>query len=280
LPAGPRTIVTNAKGEYRFPDLAPGTYSLTVALSSFSTYQEDGLIVALDGTTERNVMLKLATVAETITVSGESPMVDPRKVGVTSNITERVLENLPTMRDRILELGKWSPGVAATAPSTNDVSFSVLGSGTGENSQLYDGVQNTYPSTGEQVRSGNADTVQEMQITTLGASAEYQISQGAVFNVIFKSGTNKFRYEADVFYRPASLVSAPIKVAWNCPLGSTGYHQNKFNDFSGHVGGPFKREKVWFYTGFKSYVTQYSNTGVDPALPIERYTYEVFNKVT
>src|SRR5262249_42977151 len=98
LPAGPVMTVTNEKGEYRFAAIPPGTYSLAAALSAFSTYEERGLEVALGGTVERNLTLKLATVAETITVSGETPMVDPKNVGVTANLNESALDTLPNHR--------------------------------------------------------------------------------------------------------------------------------------------------------------------------------------
>src|SRR5882672_5201561 len=87
LPGGPATIATNARGEYRFERLAPGTYVLSVTLSGFSTYEETDLRVAVGGTTERNVGLKVAAMAETVTVSGESPVVDTRKAGITNNIS-------------------------------------------------------------------------------------------------------------------------------------------------------------------------------------------------
>ena len=79
MPGGPATEVTNAQGEYRFTRLAPGTYELKVSLPGFGTYQETDLRVAVGGTTERAVTLKLGAVTETITVSGQSPVVDTRR---------------------------------------------------------------------------------------------------------------------------------------------------------------------------------------------------------
>src|SRR6476661_4221915 len=83
---GPQTVVTSANGEYRFIQLDSGTYTLTIALEAFGTYKEDGLRVAAGGTIERNVVLNPATVAESITVHGQSPLVDARRVNVTATI--------------------------------------------------------------------------------------------------------------------------------------------------------------------------------------------------
>src|SRR5687767_5600092 len=98
LPGGPATTVSDEQGRYRFSGLLPGTYALTITLSGFSTYEEADLRVLTGGTIERNPVLKVATVAETITVSGQSPMVDTRTVGVTATTTKEVIENIPTIR--------------------------------------------------------------------------------------------------------------------------------------------------------------------------------------
>ena len=92
MPGGPATEVTNAQGEYRFTRLVPGSYELKASLPGFGTYQETDLRVAVGGTTERAVTLKLGAVTETITVSGESPVVDTRKSGITNNIAAEQLE--------------------------------------------------------------------------------------------------------------------------------------------------------------------------------------------
>ena len=77
LPGGPVTVVTNVQGEYRFTNLPPGTYALSISLSGFSGYEEADLRVAVNSTTERNVRLPLASVKETITVRGDAPLIDP-----------------------------------------------------------------------------------------------------------------------------------------------------------------------------------------------------------
>ena len=104
LPGGPRSAVTNASGQYRFPNLPPGDYTLTVELSGFGTYIEEGMQVLVGGTAERNVSLSLATVAETVTVTGETPVVDTRKSGVSTNYSSEYMENTPLRRVQLLRL--------------------------------------------------------------------------------------------------------------------------------------------------------------------------------
>jgi hypothetical protein len=141
LPGGPATVVTDVKGEYRFTLLKPGSYALTVTLDAFAAYREEGLRVAIDSTIERDVVLKVATVAETVTVSGQSPMVDPRSVGTGMTLPQEVFAILPTHRAYFQEQTKWAPGVSVRDPSyvgAGDVS--VLGSGTNENTTMYEGI--------------------------------------------------------------------------------------------------------------------------------------------
>ena len=90
--------MTNAQGEYRFTGLPPGVYQLSVALTGFSSYKETDLRTSAGGTIERNVSLKVAAVEETVTVSGESPVVDPRQAGVAKSMSADVVEALPHNR--------------------------------------------------------------------------------------------------------------------------------------------------------------------------------------
>jgi hypothetical protein len=249
LPAGPLTFVTNQSGEYRFALLEPGTYSLSVALAGFSAYQEEGLRVSLSGTIERNVGLKLAAVAETITVSGESPMVDARRVGTAKNIGREVLEILPVHRQYMTEYTKLSPGVSPSDPSGQSTNTSIMGSTLDENTFLYDGTNADRPTTGAPFSSGDLDAVEEVQIFTLGASAEYQVAQGGVINVVFKQGTNDWKFDASAFSYPDWLLSKPIKANCRCPRGETGYTSVVNHNYSGHIGGPIKRDRLWFYGG-------------------------------
>jgi hypothetical protein len=280
-PSGPRSVVTDARGAYRFTQLAPGNYELVVTLSGFSNYQEQGLRVALSGTTERIVTLSIAELAETITVSGESPMVDPHKVGVTGTLETEEVEALPRLRNSIIELVKWAPGVAASDPSGGSASLSVMGSNTDENQLNLDGAASTNPQTGGTWSSGDVDAVEEVQVVTLGASAEYQYATGGVFNVAFKQGTNQYLGDASAYFYPDSLQSKPIKLNCNCDKGQTGFTNEEFHNYSFHLGGPIKRDRVWFYGGGNIDKRRQGNPGTDPSrLPTHFYSDAAFGKVT
>lgn len=263
LPAGSVSAVTSEKGEYRITQLGPGTYTLATSLSGFSSYQEEGLVVAVGGTTERNITLKVGAVSETVTVSGVSPMVDTRKVGVTANIKEETLDTLPIHRYMAAEFGKWSPGVAPTDPAGSGASLSVMGSATSENSVLIDGINILTPSGGNW-GTGDLDAAEEVQVVTLAASAEYQVAQGGVFNVVMKQGTNSFRMDGSAYWYPDALISKPIQLNCNCPLGKTGFTTIFWRNYSGHVGGPIVKNRLWFYAGGNYDAKIITTPGIDP----------------
>ncbi len=268
------TGFTTEKGEYRFTLLNPGTYVLTVTLSGFSIYEEQGLQVAVGGTTERHVRLKLASVEETITVRGESPMVDPRTVGVTSHVPKEIVEELPSRRNVISGYLKWStPGASPTDPSGYTGSVSVLGSGSGENSIIIEGAN---PGTA----GSDLGAVEEIQVITLGASAEYQVAQGGVFNFVMKSGTNDWKYDGVYYWYPDALESKPIKLPCNCSLGETGYTKVRVLEPSGHAGGPLVKNKLFFFGGGIWSDRVEANPGVDYRLPRIQYNRANFVKAT
>jgi hypothetical protein len=259
LPGGPMTEVTNARGEYRFERLAPGTYKLSVTISGFSTYEETDLRVAVGGTTERNVPLKVAAMAETITVSGESPVVDTRKAGITNNIAAEQLEASASERYGVQAYLAMLPGV--TTSSYNRVfNVTVMGSNSNETTILTDGVSINNVRSGGSWLLSDFDGAQEVGATTLGASAEYQAAGGGVLNVVGKTGTNQFHGDASGFWSPDELTSRPVlQPCPACPASAVddtingvpqiGFHWYNYHDYSGHVGGPIKQDRVWFFGG-------------------------------
>jgi hypothetical protein len=279
----PQTAVTDGTGGYRFIGLRPGTYQLTAALDGFATYVEEGLIVAVGGTIEVNVSMELATVAEMITVTGESPVVDPRRVGVIDNLELETLESIPMHRFYAMEYGKWTGGVSASNPSSISGSISVMGSGTNENSLLQDGVQVQNIRSGGGWATTDMDAAEEIQVITLGASAEYQMAQGGVFNLVYKSGTNQFRGDASTFYHPDFLLSEPTKVACGCPAGETGFNVRGWRMFNFHLGGPIIRDRLFFWAGGNLDKRKEHNPGTNPDPPFGRtwwYSDAIYGKVS
>jgi len=268
LPAGPATMVTNEKGQYRFPNLAPGLYVLNVTLSGFAIYNEEGLRVEVGGNVERNVALKLASVAETVTVTGESPVVDTKKSGVSANFGSEYMENTPLRRFSMFDMFKVAPGVSASSPSSGDnPSVGAFGSSVNENAFLLDGTDFTSPISSNAWPYPDTDVIEEIEVVTLGASAEYGGVEGAVFNVVTKQGGNTFQFDASYYGQWDALTSKPIKEDCGCPEGETGFTRGVFRDGTIHAGGPIVKDRAWIFGGYQ-YQRDFDNQpGTDPAFP-------------
>lgn len=182
LIGGPKATTTDAEGIYRFLALPPGTYEVTAELGSFRSVKRTGVRLELATTITIDFQLAIASVAETITVSGESPVVDVKTSSANTQIDDKTLQNLPT--------GRFQPDVINLAPGVNgDVAF---GGTQSSNALLIDGVDVSDPSGGTPWSFFNYNWIGEVQVVSLGANAEYGEFTGVAANSTVRSGSNKF----------------------------------------------------------------------------------------
>ena len=134
------------------------------------------------------------------------------------------------------------PGVT-TSNYGSSFSVYVMGSNRTETPMLFDGVMTNHPGSGGTWALSDFDTLQEVNVTTLGASVEYQSAAGGVLNVVTKAGTNRFQFDATAFWVSDALTSKPIKFDCGCPEGETGFTWHNFRDFSVHGGGPIFHDR-------------------------------------
>src|SRR5205823_11063622 len=141
--AGQPTTVTGSDGAYRFPSLPPGEYSLTFTLQGFSTVRREKIPVPLGGTVEINTQLKVSTLQETVTVVGESPVVNAASTQVATNLNRNWVENAPQRRFTFFDLINQAAGVSPTnAISSRSQAF---GGSANDNSYQLDGTDFTAP---------------------------------------------------------------------------------------------------------------------------------------
>ncbi len=280
LPSGPSSQVSNEKGQFRFPNLAPGVYALNVSLAGFSTYNEEGMRVSVGGTTERDVPMKLSSVAETVTVTGESPIIDTKKSGVSANFASEVVSNTPVRRFSMFDFLKWAPGVSANSPSSASAAgMTAFGSSTNDNVYLMDGTDFTSPVGGGAWPYPDTDVIEEVETVALGASAEYGNMQGAVFNVVTKQGGNDYRFDFSYFAQPDGLTTKPTKLPCDCPEGETGFSRVQYRDLTVHAAGPIVKDRLWFFGGYQYQRDFDAQPGVDPIGPRQWEADRVFWKV-
>ncbi|MGH9391309.1 MAG: carboxypeptidase regulatory-like domain-containing protein, partial [Vicinamibacteria bacterium] len=174
---GAAIAITNGQGLYQYQGLPVGVYTVTFTLSGFTTLKRENVRVEVGRTVQLDADLSLATTAETVTVTGESPVIDTLRASSSTRFNNELVENVPTTRSSYFDLISYAPGVK-TNPATNVAAFSIYGSNTDQNSFQYNGVDVSAPDYGSPWDFPNFDIIQEVEVLAAGASAEYSGFQG------------------------------------------------------------------------------------------------------
>ena len=281
LIGGALTVTTNDRGQLRFPVLPPGTYAIDIELPGFAPYREQDITIGTGTTLERTAVLKVAGIAESIVVEGSGSRIEARSSGFETRIGPEYLQTIPTRRYSMFDAIRAAPGVSPTSASSGTVNtVSAFGSGGNENLFLIDGTNFTCPCAGVSRAEPSVDVIQEMQVQSVGVSAEYGNIQGAVFNVVTKQGGDRFQYDASYYGQVSDLTSQPVLRPVPGGESSSGYERIRYRDFTTDLGGPVVRERLWFFTGYQ-YLRDYdSQPGADPALPRTYQQNKLFGKLT
>ena len=279
---GAQTLTTNANGQLRFPSLPPGLYVLDVAVQGFKAYHEEDIRIGIGSTLERTVILNLENLEESLVVEGAGSRIEARGSGFETRFGPEDLRAIPTRRFSMFDFIRAAPGVSPTSPgSVSTNSISAFGSGTNENTFLIDGTNFTCPCSGEARSEPGVDFIQEVQVQSVGASAEFGNLQGAVVNVITRQGSDRFLSDASYYGQTAALTSQPRQLVFQGPNQTkSGYGRVKYRDVTTNAGGPVVRGRVWFFAGYQHLRDYDSQPGTDPALPRTYEQDKVFGKLT
>src|SRR5262245_29916238 len=264
---GVQTAVTSAEGQYRFPAVPPGTYTLSFELSGFSTLKREGIDIRLGFTAAINVELSVASLQETVTVSGESPVIDTSTTRVQQNFKLEQLQSLPNGRDM------WA--LLAVTPSVMmgriDVGGNRAGTQTGYTAYGFNGQVrvliegiNTTEGTGGAGFYFDYASLDEAFLGTSGQTAEMP-NPGVQSQFIAKSGGNQFAGEYHLDWYNNSLQGSNIPDAYVAPTAFNNSpireHSNEiqgYYDYDINQGGPIKRDKVWFFGTYRRQKNQVS----------------------
>lgn len=269
LIGGPATLTTNEKGQLRFQTLPPGRYVLDIELPGFNTYHEEQIEIGAGATVERTPVLSVAGLAESVVVEGAGSRIEARNPGFGTRFGPEDLTAIPTRRSSMFDAIRAAPGISPTSPSSGTVTtVSAFGSGTNENQFLIDGTNTTCPCNGVARSEAGVDFIQEVQIQSVGASAEFGNVQGAVINIVLKQGSDRLLFDASYHGQTAGLTSQPALLRPLPPkTGQSGYERAEYRDFTTNLGGPVVRDRLWFFVG-DQYLRDYdSQPGADPAFP-------------
>jgi len=210
LVSGQTTGTTDASGAFRFLSLPPGVYSATLELQGFQTIVRENIVVSVGQTTPIELTLRVASVSETVTVTGESPIVDMTSKEVGGNITARELVELPSINRNFIGFVGLLPGIIPTisTESFGSDSVNVNGLDARNNNYLLDGANNNDDAIGQ--RAGTQartplESIQEFQVLTNQFDAEFGRTNGAVINAVTKQGTNTLRGSVFSYFQDAGL---------------------------------------------------------------------------
>jgi outer membrane receptor protein involved in Fe transport len=261
----PQVQVTGNDGSYRLIALPAGTYTLTFELTGFSTVKREGIRVAINQTLPVDAQLPVATLQETVTVTGESPVVDTSTTTVGTNFTKELLTEIPNARDI------WA--AMAQAPGLQVTGFDVGGSHTGtqtgyvtygvsqQNTTRIEGINTTE---GASANAGYFDfgSFEEFQIGGAGNMADQDVP-GASLNITVKSGGDRF---SGMFYgdwEGDSTISDNVPDVFKTagqrdddgffrrsPL-ERGNAIDRQYDINANVGGPLWKGKAWFFYSYR-----------------------------
>jgi hypothetical protein len=238
-----RTAQSEDNGSYRFPYLPPGEYRITYQKSKFKTVVYKGATIEVDKTTTMNVTMPLADIEETLVVTG-SPIVDVKNATVATNFGEAMLRDIPNQRDLFALLAE-TPGI--TMPRV-DVGGNTAGTQSayrtyglsGQSITTVDGVNITAGSDGVGAYI-DYGALAEAKVAGAGNSADVAVAGAAVTTVI-KSGSNTHHGEFYADFKPESKKTHD---------GTERF--SRYRDINGQIGGPFIKDKFWFFTSYRDH---------------------------
>ncbi|HSK09725.1 MAG TPA: carboxypeptidase-like regulatory domain-containing protein, partial [Vicinamibacterales bacterium] len=261
----PMTATTSATGSYRFPGLGVGLYTVRFELGGFRTLVRDRVRVEIGANVQINAALEISQLEETVTVTGETPVVDLRDTSKTTRFTQESLQSIPSARDPWVILEQ-SAGVAMDrsnvggSQSGQQSNFVARGAAMREQKWNLDGVDITDMSaTGGSPVYYDFDAFEEMQISAGGADVTMQ-SPGVSVNLVTKSGTDTLKGSGRFYITDEKFQSVNVTDELRRQGASTGNPIQSIKDYGFEAGGPIKRGRAWFWG---SYGKQNIDVGVN-----------------
>ncbi|MGB6843936.1 MAG: carboxypeptidase regulatory-like domain-containing protein [Candidatus Acidiferrales bacterium] len=253
-----QTAAANGDGIYLIAPLRPGHYTLTVESKGFERYSQSGIELFANVAATQNVALKTGSVQQTVTVTENAELINTTTAELGTNVNEAAVTQLPLNgRDpsslvflapgttNILQ-GGGQPGIQAGFSFPTETGASANGGRQGSTEYLLDGVPNMDNYMGLTAPFPNADATQEFRVITNNFNALYGFAPGAVVSIETKSGSNRFHGGAFEFLRNKALNASN---GWFSQ--SEAKDPLRRNQFGGDLGGPIKRDKLFFFLNYQ-----------------------------
>jgi carboxypeptidase family protein len=249
-----RATVTDAAGQYVAASLAPGHYVIVAHIEGFQDQTRE-VDLGPAQTIEVNLRLGVAALAENVTVSGSSPLIDTATVSVGQVMAERTVQEIPLNGRHFVDLGPLMPGgitapqnAGLSAPLRGQGSFSFMSAGNRETSVnfMINGINLNDLSNSQVTFQPSINTVSEFKVDNSTFSAEYGRNSGAIVNVATRSGSNALHGEAFDFYRDDKYDSRNY---FNPPPAPQSVFNRK--QFGVNLGGPIAKNRTFFFLSYE-----------------------------
>lgn len=292
---GGQTTKTNSAGFYRFENLPPGTYDLTITAKGFQTIRRPGLAIQVGSLPTVDLVLKLGEASTTIEVTSAAPMIDVTTTHSITNITQSVIQNVPhgisyqsviqfapgARNEPLMGNTMQSNGTGGSSPgsTTNGLAYgySIGGAADSENSYLVDGLETANLIGGYSHTDIPFDFIQEVSLKTTGVEAQYGGALGGVVNAVTKSGTNSWHGSGIFQFGNDAMNGSPMPLS-EYLIGASGtttswgaidppYSAYQPKKDSGYllnpgftIGGPILQNRLFFFAGFNPQINHTART--------------------
>ncbi len=250
------TTETNTDGVYNLPRLPVGSYEVRVEAQGFQTAVRPGTLLAINQAARLDIQMKVGEITQTVEISAAAPILQKDTTQLATIIDSRTNTTLPLATRNYIQLTLLSPG------SVNPNPASMIGGGPSvfggrpyingnreqANNFLLDGVDNNQVSDNLVGFSPSPDAIQEFNLITNNASAEFGNFQGGIISVSIKSGTNQFHGSAFEFFRNDKLNANN----WANNLFGSPRQKIRYNQYGGAVGGPIIKDKLFFFADYQA----------------------------
>jgi hypothetical protein len=249
------TTTSNDSGDYIFPALPIGTYTINVTASGFKQFSATGILLNIDQEYVEAIKLTLGSSADTVSVEADSVQVNTTDMQLSNIVDSHQITELPLIGRAFTNLEQILPGVQASSDRFN--SFSVNGSQTQQSAYVINGADSNDLPLNTIAIQPNIDALAQFNLITGPLNAEYDRNGGAVVNTAIKQGTNHFHGDVFEFYRDTFLNTRNYfqkavtgTSASGAPITqpTSTYHQNIFG---GTIGGPILKDKLFFFGAYQ-----------------------------
>jgi hypothetical protein len=246
-----RTSVTEPDGKFRVSGLNPGRYNVTAELAGFQQVSVKDVVLQVGQDYIRDFQLALSTLQESVTVTGEAPIIEASKSSVSTVITTAQIETLPAADRSALSLSLLLPGVAIdTTRAKRNATNVGAGVTTSATTYLVDGLSNAVAKSGEQRHDIPEAAIREFAVHTTQLPAQYGQRVGGVVNIVTKSGTNTLHGEAFEFFRNQSMNRNDVFTQQQIDAGRADPRYLR-HQFGGAIGGPIIPNKLHYFATFE-----------------------------